>query len=1196
MSDFRPTTAQAAAIHHPRSDACVVAGAGSGKTAVLTQRFLELVQTHGVSVRRIAALTFTEKAAGEMKERIARALESAGRTQDREDVEFAPISTIHAFCARLLRLHAVEAGVDPAFALLDEAEAFLLREDALQRTRSSLQANHPDAADTLQRVGASPQELLTLVEAVRAAGTPLAQLAWARGGTDAGGGREDVVRAKETLLDAAEPLDEALLEIAQEVAGEVDAAIESGASLAWRVDAVIPRIDDVKPPKGHGPRPLSSARKELKEALEALRAAALDDLAEREIVPGLLVFFRELERTYARLKDERNVLDFTDLETKALAVLEQLAAEGRRPAHAPAALLVDEYQDTNPLQARILAHLRGPACPLFAVGDPKQSIYRFRGADVRVIQEEHDAVGESGRHLLSATFRSSPSLVDCINALDESIFEGGAAGVEHVALDARGEFRDNDDVDVDFRIVDVGSGGNAAEGREAQAHTIAAWIKDLVARKVARCKRPGQAAGESVPETPLGYGDIAILLRARAMIPTIEDALQQADIPFLTYKGRGYFQADEVVDLLYALRLIQNPADDFALACVLAGPLVAATDEDLLDAFSARERGTDPPGKPWTRLRDEATEDPRHAMLLTRLDRLRREASAGRLGRVVEGVLFDLGLMEAALLQDDGRRRAANLRKAVVVARRLEREGRHDLGDLLRHLSLVRDREIPEAEAAIGSEGEDVVRINTVHSAKGLEYPVVVLPDLQRPAPSARGSARFDGATRWAVKLRHPLEGGTYVPAGFAALVEEDKRRQAEEDRRLLYVAMTRAEERLLLVGHCKGVTKKDGRLARFAGWGEILLDAFGGKAEPEANDIALGDRGRARIQRVDPPAAPAARDVVLGYAPSTAQARNEAARVLEEAAAPVAHLGGTPFVVTVTDLLHFAHSPAAYYRRHLEPQDLPPLLSPLDAEDPAAGDEYDAPDAEREAQRRLLYDEVHAPMTEGEPSARTSLDRASLGRALHAAVEALVPGERGLDDEELIRLLRREFAETPHEGALPLLQAMQARFLAGRTGRRMSEALEAGEDVRREVAFHARIRFPAGERVGPFDSLLVRGAIDLWVPEADGIWIVDLKTNAKSRTFPTAQALADHYAQQLRLYALAAERILGQDVAGARLVLVDPSWGEGGAPEVEVGVSGEALEETRRLCRAFALASLEGRWPEDWRDLLDPRAVRTEE
>ena len=215
------------------------------------------------------------------------------------------------------------------------------------------------------------------------------------------------------------------------------------------------------------------------------------------------------------------------------------------------------------------------------------------------------------------------------------------------------------------------------------------------------------------------------------------------------------------------------------------------------------------------------------------------------------------------------------------------------------------------------------------------------------------------------------------------------------------------------------------------------------------------------------------------------------------------------------------------------------------------------------------------------------TVDRAALGRILHALLESLEAGADAAAEPQLERALAAELSGPAPAGVVDLLQAMVARYAASPTGILASRALRLDAEIRREVAFHARIRFPAGATVAGFDSLLVRGSVDLWLADAEGrVHVVDHKTNPPSTRLPTPEALAAHYAWQLRLYALAAERLRGEDVAGARLLLLDPGWGPE-AVEVEVDVSGPALEETRRLCRAYAVASLEDRWPVSWTDLL---------
>ncbi|MFV1959124.1 MAG: PD-(D/E)XK nuclease family protein, partial [Planctomycetota bacterium] len=324
-----------------------------------------------------------------------------------------------------------------------------------------------------------------------------------------------------------------------------------------------------------------------------------------------------------------------------------------------------------------------------------------------------------------------------------------------------------------------------------------------------------------------------------------------------------------------------------------------------------------------------------------------------------------------------------------------------------------------------------------------------------------------------------------------------------------------------------------------------------------------------------DPPPLVGPRPPAPEVPPPGPDALREAERRLAEARADVAPLGATPYVVTVSDLTAFARSPAALYAARLEPR--------LEAAVESAGEEYAGPEsgpdpgAVRREERRRLFDESHGG--DG-PDDRGGIDRAAVGRALHRLLEGLPPGAEAAGEDDLDLVLEEEFDGGAPPGTGDLLRTMVARFLASGTGRRFAEALARDEDVRREVAFHARIRFPAGGRVGPFEGLLVRGAIDLWLPGSDGVRIVDYKTNAPSRHLPTPEAVAAWYEEQLRLYALAAERMLGTDVAGVGLVLVDPAWGEA-APELAIDVSGPLLERTRGLCRAYARAALENRWPD---------------
>ncbi len=1177
---LEPTPEQRAAIEHALADACVVAGAGSGKTAVLSRRFVHLALAHRLPVRRIAALTYTDKAAGEMRLRIARDLAEAGRPDLAAEVEFAPISTIHAFAARLLRRHAIDAGLDPAFRVLDETESRLLREDAWRLGLADLFAGDPETLAVLSRVPAGKDECLFLLERVRGAGIDPGDLTWRYGDGGAPPEPEELLGALDDLEREAADADATTRARVASAGAEVRRALAAPAD-AWHVLAARDAVAAAKPdPPRRGSARLRDARCTLTDQLDVVLGRALDEIGAREVLPSLRRLLARVDRAYSDLKRGLSGLDFTDLERGAFDLLGRLAAEGRAPANAPRALLIDEMQDTNPLQARILARLGGVGCPRFSVGDPKQSIYRFRRADVRVLEAERARVGVDGGHVLSRTFRARPPLVDALNELTARLFEGGAAGVPAAALVAAGRFDDVEGPDVELTIVDAGAGADADSRRAAEARYVARRIKELVEVGTPRARRvPGE------PRRMLGYGDVAILLRARSDLSVYEEALLAEAIPFVTHRGRGFFQADEIVDLVYALRVVHDPADDFAFLCFATGPALAATDDDLLRWFEDPRASPREPGAPWARFGEAADSDARLARVRDAVERLRWEAVAGRLGRVVEGALYDLGLLESQLLRPGGARRAMNLRKAVALARRVERRGGRDLAGLLRHLETVRDLEVAEAEAPVATEGVGAVRLNTVHGAKGLEFPVVVIADVGRKSLPVKDALLFDGERSLAAKLRHPLEGTGHRPAGWQAAKDHETRLVAEEDRRLLYVAMTRAEERLFVTGSSAGLTR-DGRPKGLQGWGAALLEALQVKPEREPGEVRLGS-GRLVHRRVDPVADAPSPPLLIAVSAPGASARAEARRLREEAARPIDVLGGTPFVASVSDLLHFERSPARFYLRRLEPRaEAPPRAAEPD--DPASGDERGPSDEVRRADRRWRFDEL-GPEREAVEGGAGRVDRAAIGRALHAVLEHLRPSRAGPSADQVREALVDQVEGEPSPDAVALVSAMVERFRASSIGRRVAAALREGEDIRREVAFHARIRFPRGAEVGGFDALLVRGAIDLWLPTAEGLLLVDYKTNPPSDLLPTPAAVREQYAVQIAFYALAAERLLGHDVAGARLLLLDPGWGDP-AVEVEMDVGGEALEDARRLASAYAVASLRDRWPGAWRDLLVAR------
>lgn len=1185
MSERALTPSQHEAVAHERGDACVLAGAGSGKTLVLTQRYVALARRAGADVRRIAALTFTEKAAAQMRVRIAAEFASSPDLAARaHDVEFAPISTIHAYCARLLREHAIEAGLDPSFDLLDEAGGRMLREDVFLALERRLRRHRDPRLALLRRLGGEGawRDVVALHDRLRGLALAPSQMTLARGST--------------SLVDALAGLQRALDDADVAVGGiglvgdDLEAFVESRARLpdpallARATDEAVRRaaraaepvsVNDIFRLPPRMPKTVTAARSAIPPAYAAVEAALLDEVAAREIDAPLRSLLCEYDAALAHEKRARGVLDFADLELHALALLDAHAARGRALPGRPLGLLVDEFQDVNPVQARILDRLVAPGgsrrTDLFAVGDPRQSIYRFRGADVGVIDGLWQRVEPAGRHRLTDSFRSRPELVAFHGALFRDLFAADG-GVPYEPLEARAAFSDaTTPIPVEFELV-VAPASSGRTPVEAEAERVADRVVRWLDGSTPRTKlSPG---GPADPREAVRARDVAILLRARSHLPVFERALAARAVPFHTGKGRGFYDTAEMRDLVHLLRVIHDPTDAFAVAAWLTSPAVGATDEDLLAVFATRPR------EPLAL----AARRPALAPGVRAIEDLRRIAAGARLEDLLAEAMARFDLVATALAQDGGARRAKNLEKARVLARRLDEEGGHGLFDFLRHLADLTAREIDEAEAAAGAP-DDAVSLLTVHAAKGLEWPCVVVCDTSRKEPSWSPTFLVDADGRVGAKVRDALDGVARRTGGHLALSALDSAAAARESTRLLYVALTRAQERLFISTSVKE-RKKDGDPARLAGWGATLWRAFHAHADAGLHRETIGG-APVDVRVVDlatealPPATAHAR--ALPSEPSFDEAAYAEAR--DRIVHPVASLRRTPFVVPISDVLLFARSPARYYdERILGAEPVVRTRVPrLDRDDPAMEPARD----EREPTGEEVFESRRDEgLLDGDVATPDGIDRAALGRAVHRALERYAP--RSDVGALVAAAIADEFPVGAPAGAAERARAMVERFLRSATGRALEAALRAGANVRREAAFHARIAFPGDARVGPYGSLLVKGTVDLWLPGPDGrIRVVDHKTNSPRGTFSTPDALVAHYALQLRLYALAVERVTGADVAGASLLLLDPEWGSGVPVEADVDVSGERLRETRVLCQAFATAMLEDRYPERWTDLL---------
>ncbi|MGI8420681.1 MAG: UvrD-helicase domain-containing protein, partial [Gaiellaceae bacterium] len=758
-----PNPEQAAAIA-ARGLVFVSAGAGTGKTTVLVERFVEAVCERGLDVDSILVITYTERAAGELRGRIRARLGELGRHDLARRLDGAWISTIHGFCLRLLKAYPFVAGLDPRFRVLDDAQGRVIRGEAFGQTLAAFCAGgEEERLQLLATYGtAGLRRMLTGVyETLRSAGRPL---------TLGLGERPALAERLEEAREAARCLaeDGSATELARANAGRLQELLAG--------DPRPDKLLDLAPLRARGERATS-----YEEARRALEQAALDELAarDRDLLQLLLTGFAE---AYATAKEREAALDFEDLQLAARDLLRDDAGTREREQLRFRALMVDEFQDTNRLQCDLVDLLSGG--PLererFFVGDEFQSIYGFRHADVGVFRERR-AQAET---LLSLTrnYRSRPEVLAAVNFLFGDDF-----GDEFQPLAASGEFPDPVfGHPVELLVADNASfEGTGLHWRRGEARRIATRVRELVER------------GDASP------GEIVLLFAAGTDAEVYEEELRAAGLPTYRATGRGYFGQQQVVDLLAYLRLLHNRYDDEALATVLASPFVGLSNDALVllrrsagrrPLFSGLERAV-PAGY-------DARDERLVKAFRQHYERLTAASARRSLERLCEQIVADHDYDLAVLAQWDGRRRYANMRKLARLARSFEELRGPDIEGFVR---LVREQEAVgtgERDAVAEEEGANAVRLLTIHAAKGLEFKVVVVADAgrDRAAPQADEIlALSDG--RFGFRVVDPASGDRRPAFGYEEVRERQKQEERAERLRPYYVAMTRAIDRLIVSG-----------------------------------------------------------------------------------------------------------------------------------------------------------------------------------------------------------------------------------------------------------------------------------------------------------------------------------------------------------------------------------------------------------
>lgn len=741
----------------------VSAGAGTGKTSVLVERFVRAVCEQGLDVDSLLVITYTRKAAAELRARIREALLERGRPDLARELDGAWISTIHSFCSRLLRQHPFELGLDPRFRELDEPAAAVLRGEAFAEALAAFLGDRDESrVRVLATYGsAGLRRMLTGVyETLRSAGRSL-QLEL--------GGTVPLPEAVRALRDAATCL-----------TGDVEATPKQRENASEVLVAVTPdtlpeRLTDLRAFSSKGDRAAT-----YEEARKAVERAALEELAVRDsdLLQELLVGFAD---AYGRAKRREGAVDFEDLQLLARDLLRDNADVRLAEQERFRMVMVDEFQDTNRLQCELIDLISGDGVERFVVGDEFQSIYGFRHADVSVFRERRREA--TSPLSLVQNYRSRPEVLAAVNHLFADAF-----GDEFQPLAASRDFPDPVfGHPVELLVTDKAAFRDSPlHWRRGEAQAVARRVHELV------------ESGAAQP------GEIVLLFAAGTDAEWYEEELQKLGLPTYRATGRGYFAQQQVADLLFYLRLLHNRYDDMALATVLASPLVGVSNDALVQI--RRHAGRRPlfSGIEKTLPPVLSADDTRLLKAFRqRYQRLVAQSARTSLEDIVEQVMSAHDYDLAVLARADGSRRYANMRKLARLARSYEALRGRDLEGFVR---FVRDQDnlgVREIEAVAEEEGSGAVRLLTIHAAKGLEFRIVVVADAGRDTgghPSADEIlALSDG--RFGFQFPRPLDGRRMPVFGYEDVKEAGEEEQRAERLRLYYVAMTRAIDRLIVSG-----------------------------------------------------------------------------------------------------------------------------------------------------------------------------------------------------------------------------------------------------------------------------------------------------------------------------------------------------------------------------------------------------------
>ena len=1140
MIDFKPNDEQMAAILAIDCNVSVSAGAGSGKTKVLVERFLHILEQDLPDYRatgklqldagNILAITFTRKAAGEMKERVRKSIEqrlSKGKEvngfwhKQLESLNRAQISTIHGLCSRILRENPVEACLDPAFVVAEEFDSVEFLENCLDRyLRLKLQQQNAAISKLVVVYGISGL--------IRLLGDIVPSIDDITAETDLQKPYRDSISAEPEFKDRICQLIRDMILNRKDLASKTSKTGKALELMAEMLEEICQAIkqspaDFSKLDEARSGMQARGGLKDYFDEINTLRTSLENiavDKAALELLPCWQEFLTSFSSFVREQKQELDMLNYDDLENYTVELLQSRAEVRRKYQERYHYIMVDEFQDTNDRQRQLIYLLCGDDAEklegqkLFVVGDPKQSIYRFRGADVSVFARVRREIEASGGKnlLLNTNYRTVDKILLAVNSAFRLLM--GVDKDKDVYYEKLANYKTGVEVPQMLLVEYDKECGKSKFQVEAEAVAMA-----IEAYHEGRDYEGKQLLAPKVP-----YGKMAILLRAMTHSEDLAVALQARGIPYEIVDGKGFYECQEVLDMLNLLTALANRFNSLELAGVLRSPYFGLNDETLTKLFLQKAACL------WDALQGANADDfpAEQWVLVTRaakiLHALREQASLFAMPELWQGVWEQLAVDAVLSLQEHGANKLANVKKLRQLALEYSLQRNATLADWLDYVKRLRAAEARETTANL--DAADAVQIMTIHKSKGLEFGTVFLPYLNSNTQADTSEIKYLSCVGLGIKAPNP-EGILQNTNILQKVKEEDKKLDLEERKRQLYVAMTRAEDRLIMTGIAEG--KREKTLDELS-WLKQLLQIYENDSVVEIKTIAVKEKTGSELEQL-----------------SIQELDNEQLAFISPLSS---HDANSPRSFSPSSLQAYLLCPRQYFYKYV--MGLPPVEG--------------EPDVDASAEKPVISSMTASSISNAQATLISSLSAKDLGSVIHRALE-LYKGDL--------------------ETALPQAIKENAPLYEGDEARKMLEGYLASDLYKRIPA--KQLREQAFTLYAENDIVL-SGIIDCLAFNTDGsLLIVDYKTGR-----PPIDGEPDvGYAYQLAIY----EKVVrerwarGQQpklAAELHFLRNNTSWSLQKGNEKQ---GCDYYDAALKLCEEIAKKSTEAEFP-----CIEQKAIRAEQ